>query len=155
MIFVYNWSLFRLLLILSLLRLFVHNCAITRTNARGTASVWAGGTLLQSGYGAVFWMASRKPFSVWKALVLAGWWSQSPRPSVAGLGVQGRLLLVGRRLWRCGYLAIERAAAGVHDSRPLSHSIPSLSCRTSHSWPSRPSREGLGVGLQVRERGEA
>ena len=27
---------------------------------------------------------------------------------------------------------------------------PSLSCRTSHIWPSRPSREGFGVGLQVR-----
>ena len=36
----------------------------------------------------------------------------------------------------------------VDDSRPLSNSSPSLSCRTSHLRPSRPSREGFSAGLQ-------
>ena len=43
----------------------------------------------------------------------------------------------------------------INNPTPLSRSSPSLSCRTSHIWPSRPSREGSGVGLQVRGWGEA
>ena len=43
----------------------------------------------------------------------------------------------------------------IYNSRPLPQSSPSLSCRTSHKWPSRPSWKGFGVGLQVRGWGEA
>ena len=43
----------------------------------------------------------------------------------------------------------------VDNPRPLSQSSPSLSCRTSHIGPSRPSREGFGRGVQVRRWGEA
>ena len=71
---------------------------------------------------------------------------------------------VGSRVWSPTVAASGRAASmatlvswalsaqqqRIHNPKPLSQSSPSLSCRTSHIWPSRPpSREGFAVGLQV------
>ena len=126
----------------SLIQLFITGGDLNHTSVPGAASAWAAGTLLQSDYGGAFW----RRVSLKKALSAAGWWSQSPQSWAAGPDVQQRLLLEGRCLWRRWYPGVGRAAAA--DTQFLSS--PSLSCRTSHKWPSRPSREGFGVGLQVR-----
>ena len=49
-----------------------------------------------------------------------------------------------------GVWALGARQQRVDNPRPLSQSSASLSCRTSHIGPSRPSREGFGRGVQVR-----
>ena len=58
------------------------------------------------------------------ALVAAGWWSQYQQPWAAGLDVQQRLLLAGRRLWRRWCLGIGRAAAADIQSQTSLSELP-------------------------------
>ena len=85
----------------------------------------------------------------WRWLRLAG------GPNINNCGRQGLSSNSGS-FWQGGvYGDVGVWALGERQQRvdypgPLSQSSPSLSCRTSHIGPSRPSREGFGRGVQVR-----
>ena len=70
-----------------------------------------------------------------------GGWARRSKAAASGRAASITTRVSGR--WA-------RGSSGYTNSRPLSYSLPSLSCRTSHLRPSRPSREGFGAGLQQR-----
>ena len=88
------------------------------------------------------------------------WLRLAGGPNINNRGRQGLSSNSGS-FWQSGFdgdagvLALGALHQRVNNPRPLSQSSPSLSCRTSHMRPSRPSREGFGVGVQVRGWGEA
>ena len=90
----------------------------------------------------------------WVWLRLAG------GPNINNRGRQGLMsnsgcICQGGVYGDAGVWALGARQQRIYNPRPLSQSSPSLSCRTSHIGPSRPSREGFGVRVQVRGSGEA
>ena len=85
------------------------------------------------------------------------WWRLAGGPNIYNSGWQG-LASYSSSFRQSGFYGdagvwtLGARQQWVDNSRPLSQRSPSLSCRTSHLRPSRPSREGFGAGASEKVR---